>query len=97
VQLAYTGTATLVSYKRVCINSSPLSMAFNMAIAFDLPKHLLSLRAMILHHPNKLYVMPVKKFGRLTNTVKLAMSTANSMNENVLLQSEVVTGPYCFF
>jgi hypothetical protein len=75
----------------------PLSMAFNMAIAFDLPKHLLSLRAMILHHPNKLYVMPVKKFGQLTNTVKLAMSTANSMNENVLLQSEVVTGPYCIF
>ena len=41
--------------------------------------------------------MTVKKIGQLTNADKLAMSTANSSNENVLFQSEVVMGPYCIF
>ena len=33
-----------------------------------------------------------EKHGQLTKAFKLAMSTANSIIENVLLQSEVVTG-----
>ena len=35
-----------------------------------------------------------EKHGQLTKGDKLALSTANSINENVLLQSEVVTGTY---
>ena len=38
-----------------------------------------------------------EKHGQLTKGDKLALSTANSINENVLLQSEVVTGTYCIF